>query len=145
MGKKLKFLKLEWMKRLPRAGFRAPVETEPMEICGSTHPRLGTGFSAQECGDQSIEKRSSLAQLGNPRVLVWKRDRGRGWMLQHWPSPPHSHSSASSESLPFPRDQVVASGEPLTSVRPWPGSQPWGKQRAGGVWPTLVLGSVRAL
>lgn len=55
MGKKLKFLKLERMKGLPRADFRAPVETEPMEICGPTHPRLGTGFSAQECGDQSRE------------------------------------------------------------------------------------------
>ena len=55
MGKKLKFLKLERMKRLPWAGFRAPVETEPLEICGPTHPRLGTGFSAQERGDQSRE------------------------------------------------------------------------------------------
>lgn len=84
MGKKLKFLKLERMKGLPRAGFRAPVETESMEICGPTHPRLGTGFSAQECGDQSTEA-LPLAQLGKPRVLVWKRDRGWGrvWMLQH--------------------------------------------------------------
>ena len=33
--------------------------------------------------ETSLGKLSSLAQLGKPRVLVWKRDRGRGWMLQH--------------------------------------------------------------
>lgn len=47
-------LKLERMKGLPRADFRAPVETEPMEICGPTHPRLGTGFSCSRNVETSL-------------------------------------------------------------------------------------------